>query len=168
MGEINRAYWLKIVKEHGQAGGSSYISKQTGKSYMLVKEALDFLIGQRYVQMKGKGGRAGYTYELTSFGHRYLEEHQDELQVDEPLPIWIEAPGDQPRHAVPVEPLPKTAPVSDLATRVAEPTNEPVPVAAATSDLAEQIKQAALPLLYQKAGGLVSIKDLVEYLTKAA
>lgn len=78
-GEYSKGWWLRLIKTHG-AGGSRAILPESGKSAPQVRELISDLSSAGYVEIRGKIG-TGFrpTFHLTSFGHRYLEEHRAEL-----------------------------------------------------------------------------------------
>lgn len=82
---INKAWWINLVKQHGANGGMSYLQQQAHKTYAETKEAVDFILGLGYVQMNREGTSVRYT--VTSFGHRYLNENAEELgEIAAPSP----------------------------------------------------------------------------------
>lgn len=118
-GKYSKAWWIKLVKEHGADGGMAYLRTQAhipGQEYNKCKEAIDSLVNTAYIQMLKGQQVEGHTtgnsvrYKVTSFGHRYLDEHQDELVEAEPkdeLPRTASRPVVLPastNHAVPVMP----------------------------------------------------------------
>lgn len=106
-GKFSKAWWLKLIKEHGAEGGINNLAVHGDTNYPKAKPAIDELFGGRYIDlMLGtrrvlpgeplQGKQVSYT--LTTLGHRYLTEHSDELVEPERV---IKAPAKPVRHMVP-------------------------------------------------------------------
>lgn len=106
-GKFSKAWWLLLIKREGVNGGQSHLADLAGKAPYQIKPVLDELTMAGYVEMIGKGGR-GFRprYRLTSFGHRYLEEHKLEAVGAEPEGTFLPTtpPPEPVRHVVPATP----------------------------------------------------------------
>jgi hypothetical protein len=122
------AAWLEFIKVHGEeAGGVSNFAAILGTYPIKVKQAIDPLVLAGYVTMVGKPGPGGYKYFLTSLGHRYLNENEDELAEEdqaEPPPTFKEAESEPPRKR-PVVPLPHQTVMLPRQTPPPPPADEP-------------------------------------------
>jgi DNA-binding PadR family transcriptional regulator len=89
-GRFSRAWWIKFVKDHGEEGNATtlrlYISTKSGDSQAAreqVENAITALVGGGYAQVKeirtSEVGRVRKRWTVTSLGHRYLNEHREEL-----------------------------------------------------------------------------------------
>jgi hypothetical protein len=87
---------------HGERGGILYLAEKADVNYNSAKGFVDNLVMAYYIQMEtaGSGDDRKVRYTVTSLGHRYLNQHQDELGVDpaepEPAEEKTEAPQPDP------------------------------------------------------------------------
>lgn len=92
-------WYLKAIKVNQPNSGINFLTKYKGIDWYSADEAVKTLIGRGMILAKGKPESKRKSYEVTSFGHRYLEEHKDELEGIEPTPG-----GPQPIKMGPEEP----------------------------------------------------------------
>lgn len=196
-GRRSRAWWLQKVKKYSGQGMYTLFTAIKGKSltYAELSEALKDLEGAGYIQRKNNpDSPKKVCYEVTSFGHRYINEHGAELiePEDEQLP---KARGAQPTNPVPPSPgLPASIPmepkpvstekderdVTDELNLPPEPAPAPKPKPAIVTpqtveragiktpnpllSLKEQVRAAFNEMLYEKYGGEITAKELIERL----
>lgn len=107
----SRAWYIKRIKIGYPAGktGFTYLradSAEDGKqlSFDEIKSSMSQLVAAGYVKKYGKpDAPRSDKYEVTSFGHRYLEEHKDELEA-KPEPVSTGAAKTGVMHTVPAAP----------------------------------------------------------------
>jgi hypothetical protein len=170
-----RAGWLQFLKEHGQEdGGVSNFAAILGTYPSKIKEAVDPLVLASYVTMTGKRGiGGGFKYSLTSLGHRYLNENQDELtegnQADSEQSVREAEPKRPPqRHRVVPLPnetvmIPRQKSVPPHESAESPSTEQEQQTQTRRSDVSADPMHAALyELLYERFGAEISAKDLVE------
>lgn len=85
-GRFSKVWYLKVFKDNPERRGFSWIRMEHNGApqFQALKQLVGILIDQRYLDIHGKPDGKGSTYHrLTSLGHRYLEEHKDELVSEE-------------------------------------------------------------------------------------
>lgn len=148
-----------------------------------VKRYLDPLVIAKYVEMVGKPGRGGgYTYALTTLGHRYLNEHPEELaEEDGPEPeLKFNTPSPKPAAEVRQVPARSLSPAEVSAANPETPRPDPIgswppqnppeldelePIGTPPPQRSpgqEPIHEALYELLYERFADHVTARDLVE------
>ncbi len=112
----SQAWYIKQVKENPEKRGFTYIrwsATEQGRALQFdeVSEAIDELVNSGHLKRIAKPDAPKSTrYEVTSFGHRYLEQHKDEATGIKAGPIEsgrtgsTAAPGIGVSHTVPQNP----------------------------------------------------------------
>lgn len=200
-GKYSLAWWIKLVKDNGEHGALSYLrikSGLQGDEYGHAKEVIDHLAMSGYIQLKLTRPPSGHganmrSYVVTSFGHRYLNEHQDELAEAEqtaasnkaetkPKPYEVHKVPDQapqPKkipQSAPLNPRPATpspAPELQVEKPAAQETPPPktpaVPLAPSpatpdTADFRKQLEALAGSVALTKFGDQITARELIDAL----
>lgn len=85
------AWFIQVFKKHPEKRGYSFIRNEningyTG-NYPKLTAQVEALVGGGYLQKQGKPDNPRSTkYVVTSFGHRYLDQHREEIGSDEAEP----------------------------------------------------------------------------------
>lgn len=107
----SRSWYISKIKIGFPAGktGFTYLRADSGEdgkqlSFDEIKSSMSQLVAAGYVKKHGKPeAPRSDKYEVTSFGHRYLEEHKDEL-IAKPEPAITGAAKTGVMHTVPAAP----------------------------------------------------------------
>jgi hypothetical protein len=187
-GNFSKAFWLKLVKIYGDKGGIDFMKTQARVSWDRAKWSIDNLTMGGYIKLAAGRPR----YELTTLGHRYLNEHPDELkglfleyavipQTDAEPAQEVAAPASEqaaPKvHSVPTEPVPKLPnPPSNADMSIPRPKPkeqekvETYPAVARALGVvrytAADLQGALASYLYDKYADTVTARELIEYLQK--
>lgn len=189
-GKYSKHWWLMLVKQN--PGKVKYqIQEQAKVSFQELKEALDALVMQRLISMHEQGTSAKvYTYELTTLGVRYINEHPEEDDNDRETvpPIKSATVKEEPPtyHPVPTAPKfsgppeKKTAYPKAIATESSTPSlpetsPAPTPITPNTkkastmagvlvTPLKTAAKKVLADILYEKFGDEITAKELIERL----
>lgn len=93
-GRKSRAWWLYMVKRAGNSPGINPIRKAARIDWASANDAIKDLAAGGYLEI---GGNVHKHYNLTSMGHRYINEHKLELEEFRPE----SAIATEVTHAVP-------------------------------------------------------------------
>jgi hypothetical protein len=165
-----RAAWLRFLKEHGQeSGGVSNFATILDTYPIKVKQAIDPLVLAGYVTMTGKPGRGGgFTYSVTSLGHRYLNENPEELtgeHAEAATDIEVSAKKEPPAPTpVPASPGSSANGAPQTSIPAMFPTRRPhmSQHRETRPDLDPALKDALFDELYERFGEQVSAKQLLD------
>jgi len=87
----SRAWYIKTIKANPDRSGFSFIRNENidgyKLNYPLLKAHMEELTAAGYFQKQGRDDSPRVKYVVTSFGHRYLEQHKDELEAIKPEPV---------------------------------------------------------------------------------
>jgi DNA-binding PadR family transcriptional regulator len=85
-GRFSKAWYIKIIKDNPERRGYTWIRKEHSGApqFETLKSAIAVLVHQRFIDTVGKtDGNGSVHYQVTSLGHRYLEENKDALIGEE-------------------------------------------------------------------------------------
>lgn len=81
----SRAWYIQVIKNNPDRSGFSFIRNENidgyKLNYPLLKAHIEELTAAGYFQKQGKDDSPRVKYIVTSFGHRYLEQHKAELEA---------------------------------------------------------------------------------------
>jgi len=93
----SRAWYIKTIKANPDRSGFSFIRNENidgyKLNYPLLKAHMEELTAAGYFQKQGRDDSPRVKYVVTSFGHRYLEQHKDELEAIKPEPVYEKREG---------------------------------------------------------------------------
>ena len=124
------AWYLQTIKNSPDRKGFSYLRKGTPLQFDAVKTAVEYLVGARYLNKNSKPDQPrNDSYTVTSFGHRYLEQHKSDLEgSDLPAPVERESEETPPTEEMREqykERHPEIEKVSDLLGKPFHPGKAP-------------------------------------------
>jgi len=185
-GRLSKAWWIQVFKKHGDKGGPAVIRAYSGLTKEMdaaqIQAVADELTGMGYLARRegpvnNRNGKRSVRYEVSSFGHRYLEEHKDEL---------TEKPSAGKRHAVPSIPdrplasiprtseslaredpaeLEVTAPPTPVIRRTAPPaTTQGVIVPPKPKDFRSEFRRVTIDILLERYADKVTAKEVMDRL----
>jgi hypothetical protein len=131
------AWYLYMIKNMPNQSGVNYLTTYKGVDWVTARQAMTDLINAGYVESFGKVGGSRLNHRLTSFGHRYLEEHKQEVGGEVINPT---EPSELRGKKQTVAETPKF----DAPTLAPKPVDRPIvkPVAAAPVEPAVQAQPA--------------------------
>lgn len=183
-GKRSMSWWLQTVKWFGQDSTKGIMRGGEVPTHQ-VRQALDDLIGRKYVDASGPRGKGWKPkYHLTETGNRYLADNQDELNLTSPPPDRQPGAADHLTHGVPDmpgdEPLtrlpslqdtrptrPATTtiiPATDMAPKAVKPEPPIAPKPAANGNFKEEFRKALTDILIEKYGDQITAKEVMERL----
>lgn len=133
----SRAWYLSMIKTNPEQTGVNYLTKFRGISWYDARDSMNTLVEEGYIQSVGTKGRL--RHQVTSFGHRYLEEHKFELDGEVGTPYT--PPEEKPplsslrKQPQPVEEAPAfKSPLGELKKVIPKPEPPKQAIAPSTAD----------------------------------
>jgi hypothetical protein len=141
----SRSWYTNRIKIGFPAGktGFTYLRADSGEdgkqlSFDEIKSSMSQLVAAGYVKKHGKpDAPRSDKYEVTSFGHRYLEEHKDELEI-KPDPKVTGAVPTGVEHHVPKIPTFKPSIPTPVSESPKSDTPEPSSIASDTPSIDDE------------------------------